>query len=99
MDPASLRSFLTSLGEFDIQMNKRVEDSGILRGISEEALDAKAREMLLRPNCASVLQRVASMGIDIKVISVCWSGRLIEKTMKNSLSAMPGAGRSLTPRI
>ncbi|KXZ50218.1 hypothetical protein GPECTOR_17g855 [Gonium pectorale] len=72
-DPAGLSSFLERLSDFDERMNAVVEESGILKGSTEQELAAAGAALPLRPHCRETLSGALRRGIPVRVLSVNWS--------------------------
>lgn len=69
-----LRSLLASVDTFERKLTESVEASGLLKGITRNAIKEKAHSVKLSPACLSVLQQVK---MTLHTISVNWSEDLI----------------------
>eukprot|EP00897_Mesotaenium_endlicherianum_P001696 jgi/Mesen1/1554/ME000134S00672 len=83
--PAALASFLGALAAFESEANRRVELAEVLSGVSKAALYRRGRDMGLRTNCAELLARLAGRGVELNIISVCWSRSFIEGALHKAL--------------
>ena len=69
-----LQLFLQQVYNFDLEMTKKVEASGLLRGISNEGVKEVAKQVTLSPGCLNVLNHV---NLPLYLISVNWCKDLI----------------------
>ena len=78
LDLNGLRTFLQAVHDFDTEMSKKVEASGLLKGISKSGIESVSGDAKLNPGCINVLGHVNS---PLYVISVNWSKDLIHSRL------------------
>ncbi|GFR49147.1 hypothetical protein Agub_g11165, partial [Astrephomene gubernaculifera] len=81
-DPAGVAALLERLSEFDEEMNRRVEEAGILKGSTPEEVCAAGSAVPLRPHCREALRAALDRGIPVHVVSVNWSDLLLRAALR-----------------
>lgn len=78
LNKTRLRQFLMEVHDFDSQSTKKVEESKLLAGITNEGIADIAKEVDLKPGCLDVLEQ---FNLTLHVISFNWSKDLIKNVL------------------
>eukprot|EP00850_Spirogloea_muscicola_P020677 SM000223S07305 [mRNA] locus=s223:59029:71140:- [translate_table: standard] len=81
-----LRSFLEELSTFEVLANRRIESARILSNISLDSIKARGLEVTLKPNCTVLVKKLLDMGVEVHIVSVCWSRSFIAGALSGALS-------------
>ncbi|EXB46024.1 hypothetical protein L484_015885 [Morus notabilis] len=85
-DYDGLRKKLEQVAEVEKNANARVEESGILNGLTLETIKLVGNHIVLHDGCRRFFQKIVKKGrsiIDVHVISHCWSSQLIRSAFSS----------------
>lgn len=76
------------MSAFERRANLRVEDAGVLKGLSLANIHDSGRLMPLREGCSDLMRRLCARdaNVDVHIISVCWSKTFIEGAFQKGTS-------------
>ncbi|KAL3679899.1 hypothetical protein R1sor_022855 [Riccia sorocarpa] len=76
-DEAGLRRALVKLANLEEICNADIMSVGFLKGATREEIQARAKNVTLRPQCAEVMQKLVRAGTSIHLVSANWSRDII----------------------
>ncbi|GMY06205.1 bifunctional TH2 protein, mitochondrial-like [Fagus crenata] len=85
-DYEGLHKALEQVAEFEKRANRRVVESGVLKGLYLEDIKRAGQRLILQDGCTGFFQKILkndTLDTDVHVLSYCWCGDLIRSAFSS----------------
>ena len=87
-DYEGLHKALEQVAEFEKRANRRVVESGVLKGLYLEDIKRAGQRLILQDGCTGFFQKILkidTLDTDVHVLSYCWCGDLIRSAFSSGM--------------